>query len=862
MTALLPQVSVFSEPNLPLSEATQTPGAFVFRISEPAPLEGLVVEFIAGDDDPVPGDRDVDISLENSSNIEDFSVNPAPGFISFVTIAAGATEARLVVIPIQDLVPETDETISVDLLPSEYYFVDRNDSFAALTITDNTGVGSSRAEVLLGTPNPDLLLGRDGNDLLLGLPGDDTLLGETGNDLAIAGDDDDLVLGNTGNDFLQGLGGEDTVAGGLGLDIALGGEGRDLFVLAPGNGTDILLDFEVGTDEIALADGLTFEQVSIDPLSQSTILRVAATGEQLAFLPFTLAASLSEADFVPAPELPIFVSDSGELVPEVGESTNDLLVGTPAPDVLNGGPGSDTLLGEAGPDLLDGGSGSDRVEGGPGDDALLGDNRRDTLLGGAGDDLLSGETGSDRLFGGLGDDFLNGDRGQDSVFGGLGNDILNGGSGGDRLDGGSGADVINGDAGRDTILGGEGGDIIDGGFGDDSIDGGAGGDILNGGRGRDRFVLSFEPDSDLILDFEVGRDLLELPVGVAFEDVTLIQAGEDALVFLPDAPQPAAILAGVQASAIAETSFVEFAPLVNGLVVFGDSNSDTGNVFNALNQIFPPSPPNFNGRFSNGPNWVDQIAPALGLEKSEVSNFAFGGAFSGRQNQGDFTGAPGLPGILEEIDTFAAQVGPNGADPDVLYSVWFNGIDFQFVDPNDPLEVLEAIGSAVDNIIEGLTELAELGAEHILVPNLFNIGLIPEARELGLEAEGTFISRSFNRGLAASLLEWEAETGLDAIEVDLFGFSRTLERNPESLSFTNVTDPLLFNPDLESPESAYFWDELHLTTQGHAVITEIFLGAIESHFEVDDPLAASSQLTPEISSAAFAAEQSLVPGLA
>ncbi|NEO94978.1 MAG: phospholipase, partial [Moorea sp. SIO3G5] len=59
------------------------------------------------------------------------------------------------------------------------------------------------------------------------------------------------------------------------------------------------------------------------------------------------------------------------------------------------------------------------------------------------------------------------------------------------------------------------------------------------------------------------------------------------------------------------------------LYVFGDSLSDSGNLFNiskASNQlnptipIIPQSPPYFQGSFSNGPIWVDYLADALDIE--------------------------------------------------------------------------------------------------------------------------------------------------------------------------------------------------------------------------------------------------------
>src|SRR5262245_14581793 len=69
------------------------------------------------------------------------------------------------------------------------------------------------------------------------------------------------------------------------------------------------------------------------------------------------------------------------------------------------------------------------------------------------------------------------------------------------------------------------------------------------------------------------------------------------------------------------------------VVVFGDSLSDTGNLFLASGGTVA-TPPYFNGRFSNGPVWVEVLADKLGLDAPTPSvlggtNFAFGGAETG-----------------------------------------------------------------------------------------------------------------------------------------------------------------------------------------------------------------------------------------
>ncbi|MEA5594771.1 hypothetical protein [Rivularia sp. UHCC 0363] len=46
-------------------------------------------------------------------------------------------------------------------------------------------------------------------------------------------------------------------------DSLYGASGIDMFVLAPNSGTDTIYDFVIGEDYFGLADGLSFEQLTI-----------------------------------------------------------------------------------------------------------------------------------------------------------------------------------------------------------------------------------------------------------------------------------------------------------------------------------------------------------------------------------------------------------------------------------------------------------------------------------------------------------------------------------------------------------------------------------------------------------------------
>src|SRR5580700_5150096 len=85
---------------------------------------------------------------------------------------------------------------------------------------------------------------------------------------------------------------------------------------------------------------------------------------------------------------------------------------------------------------------------------------------------------------------------------------------------------------------------------------------------------------------------------------------------------------------------VVLADTFTSVVVYGDSLSDNGNLFAATGQ--PPAP-YFEGRRSNGPVAVEQLATALGVP---LHDFAWIGATTGIGNIGD-GGTPTSFGALK-----------------------------------------------------------------------------------------------------------------------------------------------------------------------------------------------------------------------
>jgi Ca2+-binding RTX toxin-like protein len=112
--------------------------------------------------------------------------------------------------------------------------------------------GSTKGELIEGTPGNDILSGGmladtihggDGNDVIYGSGGNDLIDGGAGNDILLDGEGDDILVGGSGNDVLGAVSGNDLLQGGDGDDHLAAQAGKT--VLEGGDGDD-LLEFDSG----------------------------------------------------------------------------------------------------------------------------------------------------------------------------------------------------------------------------------------------------------------------------------------------------------------------------------------------------------------------------------------------------------------------------------------------------------------------------------------------------------------------------------------------------------------------------------------------------------------------------------------
>ena len=233
-----------------------------------------------------------------------------------------------------------------------------------------------------------------------------------------------------------------------------------------------------------------------------------------------------------------------------GDMGNDMFEGGEGSDVVGGGAGDDTLVGgatggEDGNDTLFGGSGTDLVVTGNFNDANsngsvdageVSGEGADQAYSGSGDDMLYGVGGNDILGGGAGSDMINAGSGNDTIFGGTptmgatSNDTIDGGAGNDEIFAGDGDDSVLGGDGADTLFNGVGNDTVNGGAGDDTLFAGPGDDIMTGGAGADSFAFFDGSGSDVITDFDLAEDTLDLSGLTASVDLMTATDSADGLV--------------------------------------------------------------------------------------------------------------------------------------------------------------------------------------------------------------------------------------------------------------------------------------------------------------------------------------------
>lgn len=258
----------------------------------------------------------------------------------------------------------------------------------------------------------------------------------------------------------------------------------------------------------------------------------------------------------------------------------------------------------------------------------------------------------------------------------------------------------------------------------------------------------------------------------------------------------------------------------NKIVAFGDSLSDTGNTY-AMDATAAPASHYWEGRFSNGPVWVEYLAESL---SATLECYAYGGSPSAGLGYGVF------PGLDYQVPNFEANSGA-GDYGDTLFTVWTGANDFTQGITTDPTV-------PVDNIITAIIALEELGAEHIVVPNMPDLGRTPRAIAAEPGAPGTIagmtaLAYGFNDYLSARLAGLSSLEGFDAVIYEMDTRSILDDLLGSGLfdeTTTGAHQAAEANPEIDiwgiGDYEYLFWDDVHPTTTVHQILADHVLSTV------------------------------------
>ncbi|MGF1494908.1 MAG: SGNH/GDSL hydrolase family protein [Microcoleaceae cyanobacterium] len=301
-------------------------------------------------------------------------------------------------------------------------------------------------------------------------------------------------------------------------------------------------------------------------------------------------------------------------------------------------------------------------------------------------------------------------------------------------------------------------------------------------------------------------------------------------------------------SNITDFEFVTTTESVSQIYAFGDSYTEDGLSLELSTEaveagipgsfILPADPAlglyDPEGRWTNGPTAVEVLSETLEVD---LTNYAVGGAKSGSGNYYDWLDSIQDTGVFGQIDQFSTELAGEEADPDALYFIFASANDlFEFTDFGLPGTAEEVAAQAVENIVEGITDLSELGAEQFLVVNSSDLDILPGIIEFGQVEEATEFTDEVNELLPEALEDLGEELGIEIALYDHVAISDEIRANPEDFGLTNVDDPYqpVFpvepTPTDAEPDEYYFWDEYHPTARTHEIIGEDMASFVGSEF--------------------------------
>lgn len=232
-----------------------------------------------------------------------------------------------------------------------------------------------------------------------------------------------------------------------------------------------------------------------------------------------------------------------------------------------------------------------------------------------------------------------------------------------------------------------------------------------------------------------------------------------------------------------------FAITIDRLIVFGDSTSDNGNLYRFTEgahlvyatPVIPKNPPYYQGRFSNGPVWVENLAQALNVP---LDDYAYGGAwvepYADSKQMVPFN-------LSMQIDFYLVESLLDFNRANHLYVISAGANDYTQGRSNVDYATTNTVNT-MQALIEGLIVY---GAKNFLILNLPDLSYIPEVTRQGPEfaAQMSAVSQLHDQkftDMVNRLVQKYKEVKF--ISIDLRNYYDDIRLHPEKYALKNVSD--------------------------------------------------------------------------
>ena len=228
---------------------------------------------------------------------------------------------------------------------------------------------------------------------------------------------------------------------------------------------------------------------------------------------------------------------------------------------------------------------------------------------------------------------------------------------------------------------------------------------------------------------------------------------------------------------------------IDKIIVFGDSLSDNGNILSLttkLHKVFtsvpiiPKSPPYYEGRFSNGLIWIDNVSTTLNVP---LLDYAYGGAWAEPLKDSRLM----IPfGIGMQVNYYLVKAVIDRHKGDHLYVIWAGG--------NDYAEGREDADYATTNTVASIESqidwLTYYGAKNILILNLPDLSVVPEVTDKGPDSvqQVQKLINMHNAKLEKMVAEQQAKhPDRKIIFADITPYFNEVYYHPEKYNIKNTT---------------------------------------------------------------------------